>query len=113
MMTQVSTSVGGSTPLPGLLAPPPAPTAIPAGVLASAQGFLATAQNFAHALLAVFSAAVIGVEGVTEVLHQLNIDTSGADWRLTAVAGGLLAASKTVDSVSWSSILKTFTGGTP
>ena len=109
-MTQVTST--GSTPLTGLTLPLPT-TAIPAPVLASAQGVLATLQNLAHAILALGAGLVLGTQGVVEILHQLNIDTSGADWRLTAVAGGLLAASKTVDSVSWSSILKTFTGGTP
>ena len=119
-MTQVpppasTTPVTTSTPLQlapaPAPAPPPVPVVLPANILASATSVLKQAQNAAHALLAVASAVVVAVEAAVEALHQFNVDTSGADWRIVAAAGGILTASKAVDSASWTSLLSNFTGG--
>lgn len=92
-----------------LAAPVPTPgTGIPASVIANAQSVLNQVQNVAHASVAALSSVVLVVESLTEVLHKAGVNTSGADMRLVGISGGLLIASKTVDSVSWSSILRIF-----
>jgi hypothetical protein len=98
----------GSTPLTGL------PTAtVPQNILDAANSVLKQAQNAAHAALAILAALVLGVQGVVGTIHQISptTNTMGADWRLVLISGGILTASKAVDSASWTSILNGFTGG--
>jgi hypothetical protein len=89
-------------------ATPTVVSGIPTGVLASAQSVLNQVQNVAHASVAALSGVVLGVETIVGTLHSMNIDTTGANMQLVGISGGLLVASKVIDSVSWSSILRIF-----
>ena len=97
--------------------PDPVPAAagavsLPTPVVAAASSWLNRVQNTSHAAVAAASALIMGVEAVVQTLHQFNVNTAGADIKLVAAAGGVGMASKVIDSVSWSSILKMFGGST-
>ncbi len=101
-MPTVTNSVVTNTPTPAV--------SLPAPVVAAASSWLNRIQNTSHATVAAASALIVGVEAIVQTLHQFNIDTNGADLKLVAAAGGVGMASKVIDSVSWSSILKMFGG---